>query len=209
MFAKYDLESRCLWRENNPYTFLTLVQTSEERQRSKDCLNHSYWMLQLHLLSWLFMVLRQKNSLVIFKLNTNHCRNSETEFWRSLSISKWFWGNSCRWTTLIGPYTSNLSNSPKLGESAHGLSQGWVLVSVIISWSFLPCSFYFIAQVTWWKECSVSHCEEFLSYFCEFMIKFFYVTASASLQRGWNTGFFWDQVEYFFFFACILYLAWW
>lgn len=124
------------------------------------------------------------------------------------SVSKWFWGNSCRWTTVIRTcapnlirWVSQLTASPKdeFWYLSFCLQATFKLSTLII---LFYCTVYLI------KGHSVSHCEECLSYFCGFMIKVLYVTASASLQRGSNTRFSWNQVEHLFF-TYVLYRAWW
>lgn len=122
------------------------------------------------------------------------------------SVSKWFWGNSCGWTTVIRTCVPNLISwvrqlMPYSKDEFWYLSFCLQAVFKLSTLLLFYCTGYLI------KGCSVSHCKEFLSYFCGFMIKFLYVTASASLQRSWNTSVSWDQVERLFF-AYVLYRAW-
>lgn len=134
---KFDLEWRGLWKKNNPYTVLTIWGKPLRKSRQLK----TAWFICSFFFSWLsalaFYGIKAEIQPSLLLHGTQSMAQVLTLSFAELSrVSERFWGNSREWTS----YRNLCSQPHRLGcESAHGLSQGWVLLSSILSLHFVPC----------------------------------------------------------------------
>lgn len=152
-----DLEWTGLWKGNNPCTVLTVWGKPLRKSRELK----TAWFICSFCFSWLsalaFYGIKAEIKPSLLSHGTQPMAQILTLSFAELSwVSERFWGNSCGWT-------SYRNCTPNLIGLAYPMEEFWYLSFCLYTLYPAPlfyCTGYLI------KGSSVSHCEEFLSYFC-------------------------------------------